>query len=71
MSQHVINCPSCNKQHEVDAFRSGGIANVIMTLGNPDCSFSTEDRVLIRQLLGLEETHRQRMRNGEMPKIDR
>lgn len=70
MSQHTINCPKCGNQHEVDAFRSGGIANVIFTIGNSQCDFNTEDRQEINKLLGLEERHRQRIQDHEMPAHD-
>lgn len=68
MSQHIINCPKCKKQHEVDAFRSGGIANALFTVGNPNCTFNTEDKQEINRLLGIEEMHKQRIRTYEMPR---
>lgn len=70
MSQHTINCPSCNTQHIVDVFRSGGIANAIISLDNKSCKFETSDRKEIIKLLGIEETHRQRIYWQEMPKED-
>ena len=70
MSQHIINCPKCGNQHEVDAFRKGGVANAIFTIGNAKCNFSTEDIKEVRKLLGIEEVHRQRIKWSEMPSRD-
>lgn len=70
MSQHIINCPKCGNQHEVDVFRSSGVANAIFTIGNSKCNFNTEDKQEVNKLLGIEEIHRQRMANYEMPKRD-
>lgn len=67
MSQHNIHCPKCNITHEVDALRSGGVVSTILSI---QCGFQTSNKAEIAKLLGLEEVHRQRIANYEMPAVD-
>jgi hypothetical protein len=70
MSQHVINCPVCNKQHEVEGFRSGGEVKALVSVGREDCTLFEENPAKIVKLLGLSYVHEQRVRNMEMPRTD-
>jgi hypothetical protein len=72
MSQHIIKCPTCNVTQEADAFRSAGEVRVLffntckhMIEGN-----TKEGRIAIIKAMGLEEIHRQRIRNMEMSAED-
>lgn len=60
MSQHIIHCPGCGKQHEVDVCRSGGqpvalIAGAGTT--NAPCNYITEDVDTINNLLRGLKSH--------------